>query len=68
MKEQEVCKKLEKKDRQAWEVDGIVYMDGRIYIPNSQKIREKILQENRKLVDIEYPGQQWIMDLIKRNY
>ena len=43
-------------------------MDGRIYIPNSQKIKEKILQENHELVDIEYPGQQQMMDLIKRNY
>ena len=34
-KEQEVHKELEKEDRQAWEEDGIVYMDGRIYIPNS---------------------------------
>jgi len=34
-KEQEVHKELEKKDRQAWEEDGIVYMDGRIYILNS---------------------------------
>ena len=29
---------------------------------------EKILQENYKPVDIGYPGQQQIMDLIKRNY
>jgi len=59
---------LEKKDEQAWEEDGIVYVDGRIYIPNSQKIKEKILQENHEPVDIGYPEQQWIMDLIKRNY
>jgi len=43
-------------------------MDGIIYVPNSQKIKEKILQENHEPVDIEYPEQQWMMDLIKRNY
>jgi len=43
-------------------------VDGRIYIPNNQKIKEKILQENHDLVDIEYPGQQQMMELIKRNY
>jgi len=59
---------LEKEDKQAWEKDGIIYVDGRIYIPNSQKIKEKILQENHEPVDIEHPGQQWMMDLIKRNY
>ena len=68
MKEQEVHKELEKEDGQAWEEDGVVYVDGRIYIPNSQKIKEKILQENYEPVDIGYPGQQQMMDLIKRNY
>ena len=29
---------------------------------------EKILQENYEPVDIEHPGQQQMMDLIKRNY
>ena len=68
MKEQEVHKELEKKDGQTWEENGIVYVDERIYIPNSQKIKEKILQENHELVDIGYLGQQQMMDLIKRNY
>ena len=68
MKEQEVCKELEKKDGQAWKEDGIIYVDRRIYVPNSQKIKEKILQKNHEPVDIEHSGQQWMMDLIKRNY
>ena len=42
-KEQEVHKELGKEDGQAWEEDGVVYVDGRIYVPNSQKIKEKIL-------------------------
>ena len=68
MREQKVHKELEKKDEQTQEEDRIIYIDGRIYIPNSQKIKEKILQENHEPVDIRYPGQQQIMDLIKRNY
>ena len=51
-KEQEVYKELEKEDSQSYEENGIVYVDGRIYIPNNQKIRERILQENHKPVDI----------------
>jgi len=39
-----------------------------IYIPNNQKIKKKILQENHDPVDIGYLRQQQIMDLIKRNY
>jgi len=56
-KEQEVYKELEKEDGQLFEEDRIVYMDGRIYILNNQKIRERILQENHELVDIECPEQ-----------
>ena len=58
MKEQEVCKELEKEDGQSFEENGIVYIDGRIYVPNNQKIRERILQKNHKPVDIGYLGQQ----------
>ena len=43
-------------------------MNGRIYIPNNQKIKEKILQKNHDPVDIGHPGQQQMMELIKKNY
>ena len=42
-KEQEVCKELEKEDGQSYEENRIVYVNGRIYVPNNQKIRERIL-------------------------
>ena len=35
MKEHEVIKELEKEDGQSWKEDGIVYMNGRIYVPNN---------------------------------
>ena len=38
MREQEIQKKLEKNKEQTWEDNGIVYMDGKIYIPNNWKI------------------------------
>jgi len=31
-------------------------MEGRIYIPNNKKLKEKILQKNYGSVDVEYPG------------
>ena len=68
IKEQEVCKELEKEDGQSYEDNGIVYVNGRIYILNNQKIRERILQENYKPVDIEHPGQQRMIELMKQNY
>ena len=42
-REQEVHKELEKKDGQAWKENGLVYIDGRIYMLNNQKIKERIL-------------------------
>ena len=49
---------LEKNDRLSWEEDKIVYMKGRIYVPNNKKLKEKILQKNYDSVDVGHPGQQ----------
>jgi len=43
-REKEVVQALEKQDRLTWEEDGVVYMEGRIYIPNNKRIREEILK------------------------
>ena len=51
-REQEVVQALEKDNRLSWEQDRIVYMEGRIYIPNNKKLKEKILQENYNLADV----------------
>ena len=60
-REKEVIQSLKKED-------GVVYMEGRIYVPNSKKMREEILEKNHNLVDIGHPGQQRMLELIKRNY
>ena len=67
-KKQEVVKGLERNNEQAWKEDRIVYIEGRIYIPNNQKIQEQILQKNHNLVDVEHLGQQRMLYLIKKNY
>jgi len=67
-REREVIQALIKKDGLIWEEDRIVYMDGRIYVPNNRKTRETILKENHDEADIEHPGQHRIMELIKRTY
>ena len=67
-KEQEVIQALEKNDGLTWEEDGIVYLKGRIYIPNNKKLKEKILQENHDSVDVGHPKQQRMLELIKQNY
>jgi len=37
-KEKEVIQALKKEDGLTWEEDGVVYVEGRIYIPNNKKI------------------------------
>jgi len=39
----------------SWEEDGIVYIEGRIYITNNKKLKEKILQENHDSMDVGHP-------------
>jgi len=48
-RENEVVQVLKKEDKLTCEEDGVVYMEGRIYIPNNEKIREEILKENHNL-------------------
>ena len=67
-KEQEVVQVLEKNDKLSWEEDRIVYAEGRIYVPNNKKLKERILQKNYDLMNVGHPGQQRILELIKRNY
>ena len=43
-------------------------MEEKVYIPNNKKIREEILKENHDLVDVGHPGQQRMLELLKRNY
>jgi len=67
-REREVIQALGKKDSLTWEEDRIIYMDGRIYVPNNRKTREMILRENHDKANIEHPGQHRMMELIKRTY
>jgi len=59
---------LERNDSITWEKDGLVYMEGRIYVPNNKKIKEKILKENHDSVNVGHPEQQRMLELLKRNY
>ena len=37
-REQEVMKQLEKNDRQSQEKNGIIYIDGKIYVPRNKQL------------------------------
>ena len=46
----------------------MAYIEGRVYMPNKKEIREEILKEHHDPVDIGYPGQHRMMELLKRTY
>jgi len=50
------------------EQDRIAYIEGQIYIPNNQKLKKQILQENHDSADVGHLEQQRMMELVKRNY
>ena len=68
MREKEVVQALKKEDSLTWEEDGVVYMEGRIYVPNNRKIKEEILKENHDLADMGHPGQHRMLEVIKKTY
>ena len=67
-REKEVVQALKKENGLTWEEDGVVYMEGRIYVLNNKKIKEEILKENYNSADVGYPGQYRMLELIKRTY
>ena len=67
-REKEVVQALEKKDGLTWEEDEVIYMEGRIYVPNNKDLKEEILREHHDPADIEHSGQHQMQELIKRTY
>ena len=66
MREKNIIQALEKQDGLTWEKDGVVYIEGRIYVLNNKKIRKEILKENHGSVDVGHPGQHKMLELLKR--
>jgi len=67
-REKEIVQALEKNNGLTWEEDGVVYMEGRIYVPNNKELREEILKEHHDPADIGHPGQHRMLELLKRTY
>ena len=67
-REKEVVQALKKENGLTWKEDEVVYIEGRIYVPNNKKIKEEILKENHDLMDVEHLGQHRMLKLLKRTY
>jgi hypothetical protein len=67
-RESRVVQEMEKQPKKLWETDGVIYRSGRIYIPNSQEIRDRILQDHHYLPDVGHPGTHRMLELMKRTF
>ena len=68
MRGKKVVQALKKEDGLTWGENEVVYMEGKIYIPNNRKIKEEILKENHDLADVGHSGQHRMLELIKTTY
>ena len=50
------------------EVDGLIYWQYRLYIPQSNKLRENIIKIHHNDILAGYPGHHKTLELINRNY
>ena len=67
-REKEVIQVIEREDGLAWEEDEVVYMEGRIYVPNNKDLKEEIMREHHDPADVRHLGQHRMQELIKRTY
>jgi hypothetical protein len=55
-RESRVVQEMEKQLKKLWENDGVIYRNGRIYVPNSQEIHDCILHNHHYSPDVGHPG------------
>jgi len=55
-REKEIVQAMKREDGLAWEEDNMVYMEGRIYVPNNKDLKEEILREHHDPADVGHPG------------
>jgi hypothetical protein len=55
-RESRVVQEMEKQPKKLWENDGVIYRNGKIYIPNSQEIHDCILHKHHYSPDMGHPG------------
>ena len=66
-REKEVVQALEKQDRLTWKKDGVVYIEGRIYVLNNKKVKKEILKENHDSADVGHLEQHKMLDVMILN-
>ena len=56
------------RDEEQREVDGIIYKEGKVYIPKDEKLRVEIIQLHYNMLVGGHRGQWKIVELVTRNF
>jgi len=77
VKDDEVVKAVEEMKRagvkmlrdEEWrEVDGIMYKEGKVYVPKDEKLRAEIIRLHHDMLIEEHGGQWKMIELVTRNF
>jgi hypothetical protein len=67
-RESKVVQEMEKQPKKLWENDGVIYRNRKIYVANSQEIRDHILHKHHYSPDVGHPGIHQMLELVKRTF
>ncbi|KAF7762581.1 hypothetical protein Agabi119p4_9174 [Agaricus bisporus var. burnettii] len=63
-----VLQEMKKQPEKVWESEGIIFRQGRIYVPEEKELRDRILYDHHYPPDIGHPGQHRMLELLKRTF
>ncbi|KAF7785180.1 hypothetical protein Agabi119p4_1345 [Agaricus bisporus var. burnettii] len=67
-RETRVLEEMKKQPEKVWENKGIIYRQGRIYVPDNQEIRDFILHDHHNSPDARHPGTYRMLESVKRTF
>jgi len=56
------------RDKEWREVDGVIYKEGKVYIPRDEKLRVEIIWLHHDILVGEHREQQKTVELVTRNF
>ena len=56
------------RDKEWRKVNGVIYKEGKVYVPRDEKLRAEIIWLHHDMPVGEYGGQQKMVELVTRNF
>ncbi|KAF7762552.1 hypothetical protein Agabi119p4_9145 [Agaricus bisporus var. burnettii] len=67
-RETRVLEEMKKEPEKVWENKGIIYRQGRIYVPDNQEVKDFILHDHHNFPDARHPGTYQMLESVKRTF